>query len=131
MRNNVAQALDTLGLTGAEYGALDYISRHADPSNADLARYLLVTPQSLGKLTAGMRSRGLLHRAPTQGSHRYHLALTPDGQQALARARPHVEAAQQRLLAPLDRQERIRFARALTLCADHHDNSMNGQQNDN
>lgn len=121
MRQNVADALGPFGLTGAEYGALHYLSQHADPSQSELARYLMVTPQSLGTLTARLDDRGLLARVPAERAHRYCLALTSDGERALADARPSVEAAQQRLLAPLDPDERMQLARALTLCSDRHD----------
>lgn len=127
MRNNVTQALGDFRLTGTEYGALDYLSRHTETSNSDLARFLLVSPQSLGKLTACLDQRGLLVRESAPGAHRYRLTLTPDGVTTLAATRPHVEAAQQRLLDPLTPEERAQFARALTLCADHHDNGKNAQ----
>lgn len=77
------------GLTPAQFGVLASLADGDDLSQADLARAVLVRPQSMGRLVAAMVARGLVDRAGPGGrGRRTGLALTPAGRRALDVARP-------------------------------------------
>jgi DNA-binding MarR family transcriptional regulator len=122
MRQIVQDALDPFGLSGTEYGALVYIEGNPGSSNADLARFLLITPQALGRVTSRLQDRGLLTRtAGDDGSRRLPLTVSPAGTRALRAAEPAVEAAQRQLLSPLTASEQAAFFHALDACTSHTD----------
>ena len=78
-----------LGITAAQYGVLASLADGDDLSQADLARAVLVTPQSMGRLVAAMVQQGLVTRdGPGGHGRRTGLALTERGGQVFARARP-------------------------------------------
>jgi DNA-binding MarR family transcriptional regulator len=122
MRQVVQDALDPFGLSGTEYGALLYIERNPGSSNADLARFLLITPQALGRVTSRLQEGGLLVRYPgAANGRRLPLALSPAGARALRAAEPAVEKAQRRLLIPLTPDQQAAFFHALNACTSHTD----------
>ena len=92
MKQSVATALEPFGLTGAAYGALHFIDGHDEPSNTALARYLIITPQALGRLTAQLEGEGLMVRRRAGKSLRYSLALTVEGARRMSAAQPAVES---------------------------------------
>lgn len=78
-----------LGITAAQYGVLASLADGDDLSQADLARAVLVTPQSMGRLVASMVSQDLVARdGPGGHGRRTGLALTERGRQVFTRARP-------------------------------------------
>lgn len=77
------------GLTPAQYGVLASLADGDDLSQADLARAVLVRPQSMGRLVTDMVAHGLVERAGPGGrGRRTGLEITPEGRKALDRARP-------------------------------------------
>lgn len=77
------------GLSPAQYGVLASLADGDDLSQADLARAVLVRPQSMNRLVADMVERGLVERAGPGGrGRRTGLETTPAGRRALDRARP-------------------------------------------
>jgi DNA-binding MarR family transcriptional regulator len=122
MRQVVQDALDPFDLSGTEYGALLYIEGNPGSSNADLARFLLITPQALGRVTLRLQECGFLVRYPgAANGRRLPLALSTAGARALRVAEPAVEKAQQRLLSPLDPDQQAAFFSALNACTSHTD----------
>lgn len=122
LRGAVEAALDPFRLSGGEYGALLFVDRNPGSSNADLARFLIVTPQALGRLTAGLEEKGLVQRRAEEATGRKRpLSLTAEGLDLLRRASPLVEEAQRVLLSPLDAAEQSAFLRALELCTTNAD----------
>jgi len=118
MKNAVGAALEPFELTGAEYGALLFLDRNPGTSNADLARFLIISPQALGRLTSRMQEQGLLLRdAGHVVGRRQPFSLTVIGADLLRRAEPDVEAAQQTLLSPLSPEEQRSFLHALDACS--------------
>lgn len=79
------------GLSPAQFGVLACVADGDDLSQADLARAILVRPQSLAPLLAGLVERGLLDRdgEPARG-RRSTYTLTAAGRAALDVARPEV-----------------------------------------
>lgn len=116
-RQAVEAALGPFALSATEYGALVFVDRNPGTSNADLARFLLITPQALGRVTAQLDARGLLARhADEVIGRRRPLALTPSGAQVVREAEPAVECAQQQLLSPLTHAQQLAFLHALDAC---------------
>lgn len=85
-------------LTPTQFGVLAELrDRERDgappPSQAELARVVLVRPQSVGELVADLVGRGLVRRdGPGGRGRRAGLELTDDGRAALDRAWPLVQA---------------------------------------
>lgn len=86
------------GLTPTQFGVLaELADRERDgapaPSQAELARVVLLRPQSVGELVAALVQRGLVVRdGPAGRGRRTGLSLTPGGRAALDRALPLVRA---------------------------------------
>lgn len=77
------------GLSPAQFGVLASLADGDGLSQADLARAVLVRPQSMNRLVADMVERGLVLRTGPGGrGRRTGLALTPTGTRALEQARP-------------------------------------------
>ena len=116
-RQAIEAALEPFELSGAQYGALVFVDRNPGTSNADLARFLLITPQALGRVTAQLGVRGLLVRDADEAiGRRRPLALTPLGTRVVREAEPAVERAQQQLLSPLTTEQQLAFLHALDAC---------------
>ena len=94
---------DELDLSPTEFGVLNVLERGARPTQAALAREVLVRPQSMGVLVSGLLDRGLIARdGPAGRGHRSGIVLTRDGRAALARARPAVRAGNHPTVLGLD-----------------------------
>ena len=84
-----AEAFAAAGLTPAQFGVLASLVDGDDLSQGDLARTVLVRPQSMGRLVGDMVELGLVTRTGPGGrGRRTGLALTDRGRQAVAQARP-------------------------------------------
>jgi DNA-binding MarR family transcriptional regulator len=76
------------------------------PSQADLARQVLVRPQSMGELVTGLLDRGLVSREGAGGrGRRARLRITAAGRDALAGAVPGVNAVNDPAALGLDPDE--------------------------
>jgi DNA-binding MarR family transcriptional regulator len=84
------------GLTPAQYGVLACLADGDDLSKAELAKAILVRPQSMARLTDAMVDQGLLLRTGPGGrGRRTRLGMTELGRQKLAQARPAAWAINQ------------------------------------
>lgn len=87
------QRLGEVGLKPHLYGILLHLSREPGLSSAELARRVLVTPQSMGELLRGLADDGLIRRpAETQRGRPLNIQLTAAGHAALAQATPVITA---------------------------------------
>jgi DNA-binding MarR family transcriptional regulator len=113
-------ALQTVGVSMAQYAVLRALADHPDASAADLARLCFVTRQSLGDVLAGLRARDLVESAdvPPRGRSRA-LALTAAGRDRLATADRAVMAVDAAMTAGLTQAERRRLVDLLTRCAEN------------
>lgn len=86
------------GLTPTQFGVLAELAdreRTASepPSQAELARIVMLRPQSVGELVAALVGRGFVVReGPAGRGRRTGLSLTADGRAAVERALPLVRA---------------------------------------
>lgn len=84
-----ADVFDIHGLSPAQFGVLACLADGDDLSQADLARTVLVRPQSMARLVTDMVGAGLVERVGPGGrGRRTGLALTAHGRRVLDRARP-------------------------------------------
>nr|AHE14760.1 putative transcriptional regulatory protein [uncultured bacterium] len=85
--------LGTLGLTPMQFGVLVQLSLQPDLASAELARIVLVTPQSMGELLSSLERAGLVERDRNAGPGRRITARVTDaGRAALREATPIVQA---------------------------------------
>lgn len=88
-----AEVFAAAGLTPTQFGVLAALADEPDLSQADLARIVLVRPQSMHHLIATLLERGLVQRAGPGGrGRRTRVELTDTGRHALRTALPAVHA---------------------------------------
>jgi DNA-binding MarR family transcriptional regulator len=86
-------ALTPLGLTPMQFGVLVQLSLRPHLGSAELARLVLVTPQSMGELLQSLQRMGLVERDPSAGpGRRVTASVTAAGRAALHQATPIVKA---------------------------------------
>lgn len=84
------------GLTPVQFGVLAQLDATPDLVQADLARRVLVRPQSMSAVIAGLADRGLLERRGPGGRGRpLPVRLTDDGRTLLGEASAAVRAYNQ------------------------------------
>ncbi len=82
-----------VGLTPVQFGVLAVLADTPGPTQAELARQVLVRPQSVGELVAVLVERGLVAReGPGGRGRRSPLVLTDAGREVLEAAWPGVAA---------------------------------------
>jgi DNA-binding MarR family transcriptional regulator len=102
----VTARLQPLGLTLPEFVCLRVLSTAPGQSNAELARYINVSPQAMNNVLRGLQERGVVRRPASVASGRALPAeLTADGAALLAQAEAVVHAADVAALANLSAEE--------------------------
>ncbi|MFC4856006.1 MarR family winged helix-turn-helix transcriptional regulator [Actinophytocola glycyrrhizae] len=119
LRTAMDTALRPLDLTVPQYSCLEVLSQRPGLSNAELARAVFVTRQSMNLVLRGLQDRGLIAR-PTAAPHGRALPsqLTPSGRKQLRAASAAVRAVEQRMLTPFSATQQDRLLRDLVACAD-------------
>jgi DNA-binding MarR family transcriptional regulator len=114
--------LAPLGLTPIQFGVLVAIETDSTVSQAQIARTVLVTPQSLGEMLRGMVERGLVDRKEPEGRGRQaQLRLTSQGRRLLRRAVPLIRAMNVPEAMGLSGQEHERLRGLLLKVLAHHE----------
>ncbi len=107
-------ALAPTGLTAREFGVLAHLARDPGMGSGQLARLVLVTPQSMGDLVAALVAAGCVERAADPGrGRRVALRLTDTGRDALTAASPIVAAFERDTIAGLTDEEAATLNRLL------------------
>lgn len=120
LRHEAERELRDNGVTISQYAVLNALREHPGASSAELARRCFVTRQSLQDVLAGLRGGGLVEVADRPAAGRAKPArLTPLGEQRLARAGEVMTAAEERMLAGFDAEERALLAGLLIRCTDN------------
>lgn len=91
------EVFSSVGLTPTQFGVLAVLRDHdpdgPGPSQAEIARAVLVRPQSVAELLTSLLERGLVSRdGPGGRGRRAPLRLTEDGRALIERAFPLVAA---------------------------------------
>jgi DNA-binding MarR family transcriptional regulator len=80
-------AMQAVSLTATQFGVLASIAAEPGLGSGQLARRVLVTPQSVGELVAALEAAGLVTRDRSGGrGRRAGISLTPRGEQILGQA---------------------------------------------
>jgi DNA-binding MarR family transcriptional regulator len=117
LRTALDAALRPFDLSVPQYSCLEVLSQRPGLSNAELARAVFVTRQSMNLVLRGLQDRGLVTR-PTTAPHGRALpsTLTSAGQDLLATTSTAVRAVERKMLAPVPPEEQERFLRLLAAC---------------
>ncbi|GAA3101291.1 MULTISPECIES: MarR family winged helix-turn-helix transcriptional regulator [Nonomuraea] len=107
------------GLTTPQYSCLDVLGQRPGLSNAELARAVFVTRQSMNVLLQHLQETGLVERPSTAPSGRALPArLTEAGRRRLAAAKADVLAVERRMNSPLAPNQAEELARLLARMAE-------------
>ena len=113
-------ALREAGISMSQYAVLRALADHPDASAAELARLCFVTRQSLQDVLTGLRSSGLVDRAPSPARGRARaLLLTEHGARRLAVADAAVFDVEAAMLQGLTSADQESLAALLARCADN------------
>lgn len=117
LRSSMDRVLRPLGLTVPQYACLELLGQRPESSNADLARGMFVSRQSMNGVLQGLEERGLVTRPPEPERGRALPArLTELGSAQLSTASRAVRVVEQQMLAPLDIEQRHHLLSALEAC---------------
>lgn len=107
------------GVTGSQYAILAALSVHGELDQATVGRLTSLDRSSVAELASRMASRGLIgRRTDNLDARKRLLRITAEGARTLAEAAPYVHNVGDRLLAPLDSDERARFLEFLRRVGD-------------
>jgi DNA-binding MarR family transcriptional regulator len=85
-----AEALAEHGLTASGFGVLAHLARDPGLGSGQLARLVLITPQSMGVLLNDLEREGLVSRRAARRGQRRTTEVTDAGQARLAAAAPAI-----------------------------------------
>lgn len=119
LRTGMDTALRPLDLTVSQYSCLEVLAQRPGLSNAELARAVFVSRQSMNLVLRGLQDRGLVTR-PATAEHGRALPteLTGEGRALLRSASEAVRAVEKRMLAPFSEARQARLLRDLTACVE-------------
>lgn len=110
------QEIEPHGLTPVQYGALQSVANAPGIDQRTLAGTIGLDTSTVGGVIDRLEARGLLRRNASPGDRRVRLLILTDaGRDLLERAIPDMLHAQERMLAPLPKRERVEFMRMLRI----------------
>jgi len=107
------EALRAHGINARQFSMLAVLARDPGLSQAELARRVLIRPQSLGESLAALMRAGLIIRGEVEPGRAARLEVTDAGHQLLTHAHPVVRAYDHERFAALTCDERDELARLL------------------
>ncbi|MGH3724650.1 MAG: MarR family winged helix-turn-helix transcriptional regulator [Mycobacterium sp.] len=114
LRSEIAAALSPLNLPFPQYICMRVLSQNPGWSNADLARAMDVTPQSMNTVLQALQDAELVARPDTVASGRARPAqLSRSGAALLKRAEVLAREAEERLLSDISERQRSDFFQTL------------------
>ena len=117
VRRSLAEGLASVGVTLPQYTALSVLRDRGALSNAQLARRVLITPQSTIKVIAALEKKGLITRVPDPDHGRIlRTLLTPNGQDVLDACDRVAEQVEGRMLEELSPDQRDELRANLKTC---------------
>jgi MarR family transcriptional regulator, lower aerobic nicotinate degradation pathway regulator len=116
-----AKVVDAAGVKRKEFSVLVALAESGPASQADLGRRLALDRSDLHAIVAGLERDGLVDRERDPAdARRNRVKLTARGRAQLRRLEAKVDAAQDTLLAPLSKAERVLLTGLLARVVDHH-----------
>jgi DNA-binding MarR family transcriptional regulator len=117
LRRNLSEGLASVGVTLPQYTALSVLRERGALSNAQLARRVLITPQSTIKVIAALENKGLITRVPDPDHGRIlRTLLTPNGQDVLEACDRVAQQVEAKMLEELSPEERSQLQSSLKSC---------------
>ena len=107
------EALREHGVNPRQFSMLASLAHDPGISQAELARRVMVTPQSMSESLTRLIDAGLIDRGNVEPGRPAQLELTTAGRSVLLRAYPVVSAHQDEAFAALTTAERAELARIL------------------
>lgn len=108
------EACGDMGLTPIQFALMSGIAARPGLDQIQLSRLVGVDRATIGNVISRLEGRGHILRTPDEKDRRVkRLALTESGEAALEAACPMVNEVQERLLEPLNAEEKAVFVRLL------------------
>jgi len=102
-------------ITPVQYSALLAVRNHNGLDQTTLMKIIAFDRSTIGDVVARLEHKRLIRRATSASDRRTKiLYIMPPGQRLLARVKKAVDAAQERIVSPLSRQERAEFMRLMS-----------------
>jgi len=99
-----------LGLTTVQYAALNMIERKPGIDQVTLSKMVAFDKTTLVKVLNRLVEKGLVARKQSDTDRRrYELAITSEGADIIRKIIPMIDRSEQRILAPLDLEDRRKF----------------------
>lgn len=118
LTRRMERALADLGVTPPQFAVLTMLVAYPGISNAEIARLVMQTPQTVSVIVANLeRSGALQRRAHAVHGRIQHLDVTPEGEALLAQCRRRVVALEHQLVAALGPDEEAVVRRWLVAVA--------------
>ena len=118
LRARVDEALDPLGLSMPQYGAMTVLEAEGLLSNAALARLNFVTPQTMMRIVGGLETGGLIDRDLSGAGRSIRYMLSEEGRRRLEEAHSLVTKIEQEMIGGLASDELAVFHQCLDRCAE-------------
>jgi len=107
--------LEPLGLTFPQFVCMRMLDKRSGMSNAEIARFIGVSPQAMNIVVRALQERGLITRPSTVTAGRSRpTELTRAGRTLLGKTVAGIRATDEALLAGLTPEQRQEFRRTLT-----------------
>lgn len=119
IRLMLERELRDLDLTPSQYTTLSMLAANGETSSSDLARRVLVTPQSMSEMIKALDRKSLIKRQESEGNRKVlDIALSPAGRALLEKAEARVDALEATMFAAIapDQLETMR-ERLVTILA--------------
>ena len=119
IRLMLERELRDLDLTPSQYTTLSMLAANGETSSSDLARRVLVTPQSMSEMIKALDRKSLIKRQESEGNRKVlDIALSPAGRALLEKAEARVDALEATMFSAIapDQLETMR-ERLVTILA--------------
>ena len=117
LRKRISETLLPFKLSVAQYTTLSILRSRSGLSNAQLARRLWVTPQSMNEVISALERAGLIERVPDTANRRIlRTALTPTGRATLDACDTDILAMEQEMLTAVPGEDHDHLVATLENC---------------
>ena len=117
LRKEIGRLVGPRGLSVAQYTTLSILRSRSGLSNAQLARRLWVTPQSMNEVISALERAGLIERVPDAANRRIlRTALTPTGRATLDACDADILAMEQAMLTAVPGEDHDHLVATLENC---------------
>ena len=101
-------------VTPVQYSALLAVRNHPGIDQTSLMKIIAFDRSTIGDVVQRLENKSLIRRTVNDADRRTRtLYITPSGRQLLSKAKKAVDAAQDKIVAPLTREERREFVRMM------------------